>query len=535
MPYRFPRKLLRSGEPLKRETFDSYWQPLADLASGKLDAHNLDGGTVELNIDPAVNALYKPYYVEVASDPEWGDGTAGYTKPTVASVTATGTAHFVGQTSNWQVVDQMVHDDVVTGTSNLWIVAWCTYVLHGFAAGNGRHAGELGTGGEYMRGAGLQLAIRVDGQILPESITGHSEDWVRSFAAMKPTSQRDSTQAAGKKRSPGPGLRRSDYLKGIGPIAGAVRIVTTASVGPGTHTVEVVARTLQDYDLALLGVSSVASIGCAIHNRKLFVLDCPVFPTSAPSRTSVEVSAFEDGTVISNAALATNRNAAIVNALNDVDHGDVARGAFMNDHTPGAWLDRSTTSIGNGVQNMYCRYPGYDNDLITPNKALGNQGWYWLEDGAGNYLRTTSDATRGAVDWTTDGVGCLLIVLGNVQVHELEGQTDPQWRDHMGAFAIARQRDDTGTVDVLGSTEAYINNHIDDWHYVAGVAGRREIEVDVPLFHVFNFSPTNGGADPGFDIREVGVVGSSFSLSDSPNGPDIYYNRGNFTVIKLRG
>lgn len=531
MPYRFPRKLLRSGEPLKRETFDSYWQPLADLASGKLDAHNIDGSTIEVSIDPAVNALYKPYYVEVASNPEWGNGTAGYTKPTVASVTATGTAHFVGQTSNWQVVDSMVHDDIVTGTSNLWIVAWCTYVLHEFTVGLGTHAAQDGSG-LFMRGAGLQLAIRVDGQILPESITGHSEDWVRSFAAMKPTGQRSAGGSANQRRMPGPGLRRSAYLRGVGPACGALRIVVNAPVGPGTHTVELVARTIQDYSVSL---TSSGSIACVIHNRKLFVLDCPVFPNSAPLRASVEVPAFEDGTIISNAALATNRNTAVVNALNDVDHGDVARGAMMNNHIPDAWLDRSTTSINNGVQNMYCRYPGYGIDTIAGAKAAGNQGWWWLEDGAGNYLRTTSDATRGAVDWTTNGVGCLLIVLGNVQVHELEGQAAVGYRDHMGAFAIARIRDDTGTVDVLGSTEAYINNHVDNWYVVAGLAARREIEVDVPLFHVFNFSPANGGADPGFDIREIGIVGSSFSLSDSPNGPDIYYNRGNFTVIKLRG
>lgn len=534
MPYRFPRKLLRSGEPLKRETFDSYWQPLGELVSGKLDAHNIDAATVEVAIDPAVNALYKPYYVEVNSNPEWGNGTSGYTKPTIATVTATGTAHFVGQTSNWQTVDRMIHSNVTTGTSNLWIVAWCTYVLHGFAAGDGRHGGELG-GGEYMRGTGLQLAIRVDGQILPESITGHTEDWTRSFAAMKPLSQRDSTRSSGKKRTPGPGLRRSDYLKGIGPIAGAVRIVTTAAVGPGTHVVEVVARTLQDYDLALLGLSSIADIACAIHNRKLFVLDCPVYPVSAPTRTSVEVPAFEDGSVISNASLATNRHTAIVTALNDVDHGDLARGALMNTHIPPAYLDRSTTFIANGVQTMHCIYPGYGIDTITPNKALGTQGWYWLEDGAGDYLRTTSDATRGAVDWTTNGGGCLLIVLGNVQLHEIEGQVSPEWRDHMAAFAIARQRDDTGTVDVLGNTEAYVNNHIDDWHYVAGTGGRREIEVDIPLFHVFNFSEANDGADPGFDIREIGIVASSFSLSDPFDGPNLHYNRGNLTVIKLRG
>ena len=531
MPYRFPRKLLRSGEPLKRETFDSYWQPLGELVSGKLDAHNIDSATVEVAIDPAVNALYKPYYVEVNSNPGWGNGTSGYTKPTIASVTATGTAHFVGQTSNWQTVDQMVHSNVTTGTSNLWIVAWCTYVLHEFTVGVGDHAAQ-DVSGLYMRGAGLQLALRVDGQILPESITGHSEDWVRSFAAMKPTAQRSPANAANKRRTPGPGLRRSAYLRGVGPACGALRLVVNAPVGPGTHTVEVVARTLQSYDVS---TTESGNIACVIHNRKLFVLDCPVYPVSAPTRTSVEVPAFEDGSVISNASLATNRHTAIVTALNDVDHGDLARGALMHGHIPDAWLDRSTTDINNGVQTMHCIYPGYGIDTITADKALGTQGWYWLEDGAGKYLRTTSDATRGAVDWTTNGGGCLLIVLGNVQLNEIEGQVGVGWRDHIGAFAIARQRDDTGTVDVLGNTEAYVNNHVDNWYIVAGVSARREIEVDIPLFHVFNFSEANDGADPGYDIREIGIVASSFSLSDPTDGPNLHYNRGNLTVIKLRG
>jgi len=541
MSYKFPKRLVQSETPFKAREFNQDWQPIGDKASGRLNAHDILGDIKEFSPKPGVQAFHKPYYVEVSSNPDWGSPSAGYRAPTLGTLT---NASFVPQSSNWSQVESMVFEDIVTGNGSVWIVFWCNYVYHEFIpsdSGAARHTGFIAG----VPAPGLQLAIRVDGQVVSESVTAQVDEWHRSAQALKPVSQRDSSNtSASMKNLPGPGLYKSQAIRGIGPQAGAVRVVVSVPVSAGTHTIEAVARSIQPVVPQLLP----ADAAVVIHNRKLFALECPVFPANAPTRVSVETPTFLDGHVVSQASMKTNRADIITAALNNIEDGDLARGALMNKHLPPTHLDVShTTILPAGAQQLNCAYPGYGIDTISGTKATGATGWWWLDDGAGVDLTTLDDPVRGAVDILTDGVDSLVIVMGNVQLNEINGTPGGGPGDDIGcmaAFALGVQRDDLTTINILGSTEVYVNNYT-YWVQADGNTSTlsRPVEYDVPIFHVFNYSPTTGGtagADPTYDLDFIGIVGSGFRLSKAGGGPivtspDVYYQRGALSFFQIRG
>lgn len=548
MPFIFPKRVLQTGDVLAKADMNADWQPIGEVASGGLDGQNLSS-SLSSTVAVADGAFHKAYHVYESVDPGFGDNT-GYVTPTLAAPPTD--AWIVPVTSNWAAVGGMSITSIITGVSNLWIVGWTAYVYYGFVdsdASRGAHLAQNIVGGR--EDAGLQLALRVDGQVLPETITGFADDRYRSCQPLKPTSQRDAGNATATLRNaPGPGLYPAHTIRGHGPQAGAIRIVANAPVGPGNHTVELVARIVQTENPLLSPLST--HLGVGLHNRQLFVLDCPVHPNSAPSRTAVEVPAFDDATVVSTANMATNRMNVLTTALNDLDAGHLQRGAFGNQHLPDVPLDVMYTWITPGSPVEYnSKYPGYDTDTIAPSRIGNLVGWSWVVDPAGpKYLRTSEDIVRPAGDIVTNGVDCLLIVMADVQLHEIDGgiasETSTQTTSIccFGAFALANRRSDTGDTNVFGLSEAQFNNHV-DWAYAAGAPVSRPIEINVPLFMVYNLSPQTlpvaGTEGLVFNLTDIGVVASAFRTSVIGGGgavtfvPDVFCQRGALTVIQLRG
>lgn len=544
MPFVLPKRVARAGDLMKKEDFNADWQPVAELASGGLDSHNIKSSSLATSAVIADGAFHKNYYVEQAVDSGWGSA-AGYTVPTLAALPAN--AWVVPITSNWSRVGGMSISSIVTGTSNLWIVGWCSYVYYGFGNVANNRGAHTAVGTVYSD-AGLQLAIRVDGQILPETITGHTEDHYRPYQPLKPERQRDSSDAVATSRSiPGPGLFQSHIIRGHGPQAGALRLVANAPVGPGNHTVELVARIVQKNN-PLASFVVLTTNGVGIHSRKLFVLDCPIVPVAAPTRTPIEVPALDDASAVSAASFSTARHAVVTAGLNDLNEGNLARGALTGRHLPDVPLDVSYTWIRpTGPIEYNCKYPGYGVDTIvarTPNLT----GWAWVLDTTGpKLLRTDADLDRPAGDFLTNLTDCIIVVMADVQLHEIDGGANSEAGTQtssvacFGAFALAI-KDNGGTDNVVASTEAYFNNHLGET-YAAGFPASRPIEINVPLFHVFNYSPNTGGTAgvlQGSDTDYIGVVTSAFRTSVTGGGtitlvPDVYCQRGNLTVLMLRG
>lgn len=542
MPFIFPKRVLQTGDVLAKADMNADWQPIGELASGGLDSHNL-AGVLASQVSVADSTFHKAYYIEQGVNPGFGDNT-GYTNPTLAGPPAN--AWVVPITSNWSQVGSMELTNIVTGISNLWIVGWCAYVYYGFIGTNGTvgtHAAL--TAGNFID-AGLQLALRVDGQILPETVTGHTDDRYRPVEPLKPQVQRSSANAVGMKHMPGPGLVKSHIIRGHGPQAGALRLVASAPVGPGNHTVELVARIVQkENPLASLIIADTA---VGIHNRKLFVLDCPVYPNTAPSRSEVEIPAFDDATVVSTANMTTNRMTVLTTALNGLDAGHLQRGSFTNRHLPKVPPDHSYVGLTPASPVEYdCKYPGYGVDTLAAARTGNNVGWSYVSDpGGARLLRTDYDLVRaaGAIDATDD---CLIVVMADVQLHSIEniaGSEDPAQQPSICSFAnfAIAALPSGGAFAEIESTEAAFNNHV-YWGYAAGVPVNLQMEVNVPLFHVFNYSPQtlpNPGAASLTDIDYIGVVCSTFRTSKTGGGAvnvvdDVFCQRGALTVLKLRG
>lgn len=545
MPFVFPKRVLRDGDVLSKAEMNADWQPVGELASGHIDSHNLDSGNLAVNVAVADGAFHKHYYVEEGVNSGFGDNT-GYTVPTLASPPTD--AWVVPITSNWSTVDGMSISNITTGISKLWIVGWAAYVYYGFSNANnaaGTHACQTAGNSED---AGLQLALRVDGQILSETVTGHTDERYRPHIALKTARQRNSGDAdAAKKNLPGPGLPHSNAVRGHGPQAGALRLVAEAPVGPGVHTVELVARVVQPNNpLESLAITT-AAVG--LHNRKLFVLDCPISPATAPSRTAVEIPAFDDASVVSTTAMTTDRMTVLTTALNDLDEGHVARGAFTGRHLPDVPLDVAYAWITpSGPVKYNCKYPGYNVDSLATTRDMNDVGWTWVQDTTGpKYLRTDSDLVRASGDILTDNADCVVVVMADVQLHQINGRTGERAGQSsticdFAGFALAYTINNGVDLNVLGNTEAFFNNHI-FWASAASADASRPIETSVPLFHVFNFSPQTlptAGTPYTEDIDYIGVVTSGFSTAQTGGGtinlvPDNYCQRGAITMLMLRG
>lgn len=531
MPYIFPKRLVRGDQMPDPKDFDRDFIPAAEKISGRLNAHDLSGSSLKAGATVGSNAYYKPYYNEVQSDPGWGDDSL-YAHPTVGGLPAN--TDLLVPNAGWTALSSIGHSSVSIGNGNLWIVGWAQYVYHSFVTTAPGHTSLVASSPDpdSLRIAGIQFAIRVDGQIVPESVTGHTIDWRRFIQPLKPQTQRDSTSATNKKRNPGPGLHESSPIRGIGPQAMPVRVTCSVPVLEGTHTVEMVARVVAKDNPILF---SAVSLQVGVHNRKLFVLGCPTVPASAPTRTATTVPNLNAGSTISAQTFYTDRADKIADAYNDISEGDLSRGALMNAHLPPSYLDQSYTQIlPSSDQTIDCLYPGYGDATVAGAKASGNAGWWPLDDGAGPavFLRTDNDSSRTPgtdVDVTTTNTW--VIVMANVQLRAVKDNTNPRRVDELAAFTIMHRNDTAGTYTNTASSECYVNRYI-NWGDIGGNAAELDIEVDVPLFHVYNYS----SSVPSNNFDHIGVYGCGMALNSggTPASPDVIYRRGSLTMIQLR-
>lgn len=531
MSYIFPKRNTRGDQMPDPEDFNEDFIPAAEKLSGRLNAHDLAGPDLKVNADVASNAYYKPYYNQVESDPDFGDNT-GYSHTAIGSLPAN--TDLLVPNGGWTALTNISHTDVSIGNGKLWVVGWAQYIYHSFVTTTPGHVALAAGLGSILplRVAGVEFAIRVDGQIVPESVTGHTLDWQRFIEPLKPQVQRDGTKAS-KKRNPGPGLTESSAIRGIGPQAMPVRVTCSIDVLEGTHTVEMVARVLAKDNPALY---SAVSLQVGIHNRKLFVLGCPQVPASAPSRVATTVPSLNPGDSISAQTFYTDRVDKLADAYNDISEGDLARGALMNAHLPPAYLDQTYTEIlPSSDQTVNCLYPGYGDATVSGAKNTpGTAGWWPLDDGGGPavFLRSDNDAARTpGLDIDTTTQNTWIIVMANVQLRAIQDNTNPRRVDELAAFTLMHREDTSGTYTNVSSSEAIVNRFV-NWGDIGGNAAELDIEVDVPLFHVYDFS----SSVPANFFDHIGVYGSGMFLNSggTPTSPDVIYRRGSLTVIQIR-
>jgi len=144
--WRFPRFRLRDGNALSTDDTNESFLESADEMSGRLNEHNWASGTIPARTDVDQDAAFVWHQVAVAGDMFDTGGQVNWFE--------------VGANTGWVRLGGMIL--TITGPSALyWIHASSVYQ---------RRPTPPHTGLPYIK-----WAIRVDGQIIPESVVGGLE------------------------------------------------------------------------------------------------------------------------------------------------------------------------------------------------------------------------------------------------------------------------------------------------------------------------------------------------------------------------
>lgn len=191
--------------------------------------------------------------------------------------------------------------------------------------------------------AQIQYALRVDGVVITESITGRFDKELRSFTPARVVSPK----SGGLVDAVGPYLSRFlEKPDAVNIPMYSVRLTATVDVEPGAHQVEVVVRRVPTGRRNSfyppppeVGNPTSGKVylptrhRVAIFNRQLIVVDSPREPVDAALfGEAVVVDAFDDEDVVSVASLVDEKMQPVADAINSVKTYQVARGALNGDH-----------------------------------------------------------------------------------------------------------------------------------------------------------------------------------------------------------
>ena len=423
MSYLFPRRVLRAQDVLDPIELTQDISPAAERLSGHLNAHNLNqsiASTVAVQPDAfyAVQHYeYDQFFYWDGTNPNWGNPDLNW---------APGLAYQVQNNFEWNVITEPVSFNsdpaqvtISTGNSVLWINAYAQYLWYGFddpptttwfPTPRDQHAH-----GAMTTPANLQFAIRVDGNIVPETITGIDDMTYRASLPIRQTVQRTASSIL-----PGPADIRGSQIVALGPPVLPVRISAMVPVQAGEHTVELVVRRVPvingDSIKAYKSTDKIYVFG-----RQVNAIDLKSFPTDSVGGSEVSAPAWDEEDPVTSASIYTARVQPIITRSNAVQEGNLARGALMHYHLPSALLGAYSVEVAFTGELFNNTMPGQGVTTTTTTRYAGApaNGWTLVSDGGasptgGTLLLTGIPAT----------VDQKRLVLANVQVRNLRGGVD---------------------------------------------------------------------------------------------------------------
>ena len=532
MPYIFPKRTLKKQDVLDPVELNEDVIPAAEVYSGKLNAHNIDQtSSLTLARDGVSETAFYNYYHEVATaDPDLG-APGSYSAP---SRDATAYEHTLSNDTEWDSITSMSLT-ATTGLSTFWIVGQLQYFWMGYkitSTANQHFWSRAGGSATQFNACRVQFAIRVDGNVLTQTVTGEFDPYQPGIFSLRPTTTRFADS-----RLPGNTHPWSDQPTAIGAEALPVRMGTMLRVQPGTHTVELVGRriplvTQDGFDGAHTGSSGTLEPNViAIFNRQLFALDLPTYPATDTVSAVVDVPAYDSEQVVSASSLGTDRVDKIAAELNDIKEGAVGRGALANYHLPSAVIAKNQHRITGGKASLTSKYPGW-NATTTFNLLPSGTGWYLIRDASGDELKTDNTA-----DFDRTG-NSIFIIMANVQVVSLRGLGRPNdpYPCQFGALTLG-YRTSGGTDTALLSSEVYLNHFASTLRFGSGYDSSGLLEkknvsenVDIPLFAIVK---SNQLPD---DVDYFAVYGSTTEnpATGLARQAEMTTKRGNILVIQLK-
>jgi hypothetical protein len=285
----------------------------------------------------------------------------------------------------------------------------------------------------------IQFALRVDGKIVDESITGKRLSFEESAhglqAAESPDLSKDEPFRAGQRSGGttsdfeesklGRSGQKLSYSRAVscGPEVMPVRVGALVPVSPGEHTVELVVRRLSRKRLKFQAGDFVG-----VFSRRLVAFDLPqVAPRQEGKTESITVPNFEVEDVIRDENLSDSRKI-LADRANKIEESDVFSRSIPNTHLPSKVLSQATMSIEppfevelgsgffgskNNLSKPRARFPGFENGALLDNEVLSasdgwdtggsfvedTPGWFRLQDiGDGKKLAIGTTSVTSATD-----------------------------------------------------------------------------------------------------------------------------------------
>jgi hypothetical protein len=437
--------VLRAGDVLDPTELTEDIAPAAERVSGRLNAHNINEA-VRTTVAADAEAYYTINHFATDAFFDWYNFVAGsHVYPDSNATPAASGASSVQNNFEWQTLDNSTYGTmrvtVSTGTSVLWVNAYAQYLWFGFDrsmfGGNWWKPAPLlnGSPGQHKNGAmvmpsGLQFAIRVDGNVIPETITGVDDTTYRASIPIKPGSQRTGTILL----APGPADARGEQICSLGPPCLPIRVSACVPVSPGDHIVELVVRRVPFVRSTSRGNTVGGSVqyggydNIYVYARQLNVIELKAHPLDSVAPFETTVSSFDEEEVLSAASLYTARVQPVIAAHNAVAEGGLQRGALMHRHLPAALRRAATTEraySGSGpVFNNWFPDFEFDNDVTTIAYAgVPGVGWKLIDDSGADPIRVSNLNVADP---------CKVLVLVNMQVRNIaNGSVNSEVRENL--------------------------------------------------------------------------------------------------------
>lgn len=202
MSWKYPKHRIKPAEVVEIDDLNRDFSAFSEELDGGLNEHNWAKDSFT-RLDCADDVSVECWQTKQAVDPH-------------APVNSTSEFSLVRASQSWEIIqstNQTCQISATTGKGVLWIIA---SVQH-----------QQATDSLFA-----QYALRVDGTIIPETITGSSalgSDMNQNPVALHITNHNDELKILGS---------------GIADFARSISLDTMVPVGPGVHTVDLVSRTL---------------------------------------------------------------------------------------------------------------------------------------------------------------------------------------------------------------------------------------------------------------------------------------------------
>jgi hypothetical protein len=462
----FPPRAFKGSEIVDPAWLDKTYQPIAEKIFGRINEQDIRSGAFPIAKVYVANGTYS--YDKGAYTNKWLN--AGTVDPGFGAAVsaASPSGWFENGTSvdysiAWQPISSM-KVDITTGEDVLWIVGMTQYATF---KGTGTSLVTPTTPSEDE--ARVQFAIRIDGSVVEETITG-------SNIYPDPTNQMLYKGAAVSDNYDYRHLRTVQNTEGIGGAAKPVRLTYSAPVVEGDHLIEVVVRRLPQSDGNLDNQPSSGQPGIGsevrLYNRQIFVLACNAYGDTVSTMSASGVKSFDENEVLSQASLFTNRLSVVANRMNILPTQSLERGALRRTHLPRAVNTLDLKFISDDDPKTYTQI--YDN-------FNDNGNWETVQTGSGTLLRITNSGAG----WNLATNPGWMIIMANVQLWDIRQIAGLLRSSVMGCFTI-RVYDGAAYHNVMnGLTEVFCTN---DAFYLSGPGGvpaKKETDFafeDVPLF-----------------------------------------------------